>query len=82
MSTAMGREYLTIRDLCAKTGFCEKTIRRLVRQHGLAHHRASERGKILIAAEDFERYMRSTRREVERDRFVADILREFAEAVR
>ena len=74
--------YVPIKTLCQQTGLCEKTIRGLIRKHGLACHRNSDRGKILVSVEDFERYMKSTKREIQKDAFVSDILREFAEAVR
>ena len=75
-------QYVPIKTLCQQTGLCEKTIRRLIRKHGLAFHRTSARGKILVSIDDFEEYMRSTKREIQKDAFVADILREFAQAVR
>ena len=53
-------QYVPIKTLCQHTGLCEKTIRRLIRKHGLAFHRTSARGKILVSIEDFEKYMRST----------------------
>jgi excisionase family DNA binding protein len=75
-------QYLPIRALCQQTGLCEKTIRRLIRKHGLTFYRNSARGKILISSDDFEKYMKSTKHEIQKDAFVADILREFAAAVR
>jgi excisionase family DNA binding protein len=75
-------QYVPIKTLCQQTGLCEKTIRGLIRKHGLAFHRNSERGKILVSTEDFEKYMKSTKNKIQKDAFVADILREFAEAVR
>ncbi len=75
-------QYVPIKILCQQTGLCEKTIRGLIRKHGLACHRNSERGKILVSTEDFENYMRSTRIAVRKDTFVTDILREFSKVVR
>ncbi len=75
-------QYVPIKTLCQQTGLCEKTIRGLIRKHGLACHRNSERGKILVSTEDFENYMRSTRIAVRKDTFVTDILREFSKVVR
>ncbi len=75
-------QYVPIKTLCQQTGLCEKTIRGLIRKHGLACHRNSERGKILVSTEDFENYMRSTRIAVRKDNFVTDILREFSKVVR
>lgn len=75
-------QYVPIKTLCQQTGLCEKTIRGLIRKHGLAFHRTSARGKILVSIEDFEKYMKSTKHEIQKDSFVADILREFAESMR
>ncbi len=75
-------QYVPIKTLCQQTGLCEKTIRGLIRKHGLACHRNSQRGKILVSTEDFENYMRSTRIAVRKDTFVTDILREFSKVVR
>ncbi len=75
-------QYVPIKILCQQTGLCEKTIRGLIRKHGLACHRNSERGKILVSTEDFENYMRSIRIAVRKDTFVTDILREFSKVVR
>ena len=47
-------QYVPIKTLCQQTGLCEKTIRRLIRKHGLSFHRTSARGKILVSIEDFE----------------------------
>jgi hypothetical protein len=43
---------------------------RLIRKHGLSFHRTSARGKILVSIQDFEKYMRSTRREIQKDDFM------------
>ena len=75
-------QYVGIKILCQQTGLCEKTIRGLIRKHGICFHRNSPRGKILVSVEDFDNYMRSTRYEVQKDAFVTDILREFAKAMR
>ena len=56
---------------------CEKTIRQLIRRHRLPHHRFSPRGKILVDIEAFEKYMRSTKHQIQKDPVVTEILREF-----
>jgi len=74
--------YVPIKTLCEQTGLCEKTIRRLIRTHGMPHHRNTPRGKILVEVAAFERYMRSTMVEVKKDEVVVGVLREFADFVR
>jgi excisionase family DNA binding protein len=75
-------EYLTVKDLCERTGFHEKTVRGLIKKHGLSHHRLSDKGKILVKTADFERFMQSNKREIKHDPFETEILRECAEAIR
>jgi len=70
--------YVPIKKLCDSIGFCEATIRRLIRKHGMPHHRNSPKGKILVDLEAFERYMQSTVVEVHGDPVVTEILRELA----
>ena len=75
-------QYVPIKTLCEQTGLCEKTIRRLIKTHGMPHHRNSPRGKILVELAAFERYMRSTLVEVKKDDVVIGVLREFADFMR
>jgi excisionase family DNA binding protein len=75
-------QYAPIKTLCEKTGLCEKTIRQLIRKHGLPHHRTSPRGKILVDVVAFSRYMESTRVEVRRDPMLMEVLRELREFTR
>lgn len=75
-------QYVPIKTLCEKTGLCEKTIRQLIRKHGLPHHRPSPRGKILVDVAAFSRYMESTKVEVQRDPMLMEILRELKEFAR
>ncbi|MBN2243846.1 MAG: helix-turn-helix domain-containing protein [Acidobacteria bacterium] len=72
-------QYVPIKTLCERTSLCEKTIRLLIRRHKLPHHRFSPRGKILVDVEAFEKYMRSTRRQIQKDPVVTEILQEFRE---
>ncbi len=74
--------YVPIKTLCEQTGLCEKTIRRLIRAHGMPHHRNTPRGKILVDIAAFERYMRSTLVEVKQDDVVTGVLRELASFIR
>ncbi len=74
--------YVPIRTLCEQTGLCEKTIRRLIRTHGMPHHRNTPRGKILVEVAAFERYMRSTLVEIKQDDVVIGVLRELASFIR
>jgi hypothetical protein len=75
-------QYVPIKTLCEQTGLCEKTIRRLIRTHGMPHHRNSPKGKILVEVSAFERYMRSTRISVQKDQTVIEVLREFRDFAR
>ncbi len=68
--------YVPIKTLCEQTGLCEKTIRRLIRAHGMPHHRNAPKGKILVETAAFERYMNSTLVEIKKDDFVTGVLRE------
>ncbi len=68
--------YVPIKTLCEKTSLCEKTIRKLIREHGLPHHRSSPRGKILVDLAAFARYMESTRVEARKDPLVMDVLKD------
>ena len=75
-------QYIPIKTLCERTGLCEKTIRQLIRKHGLPHHRPSPRGKILVDVAAFSRYMESTKVEVQRDPMLMEVLRELREFAR
>ncbi len=75
-------QYVPIKTLCEHTGLCETTIRRLIKTHGMPHHRNSPRGKILVELAAFERYMHSTLVEVKKDDVVIGVLREFADFMR
>jgi hypothetical protein len=48
----------------------------------MPHHRLSPRGKILVDLEAFEKYMLSTKLEVQKDPAIIDILREFRDFAR
>ncbi len=78
-------EYVTIRELSARFSLSERTIRGLINEHGLEHHRTKPRGKILIKLANFQAYMESTKQQLNQDSVVAEILREashFAKGVR
>ena len=72
-------QYVPIKTLCERTGLCEKTIRQLIRKHGLPHHRTRPKGKILVDVVAFSRYMESTKVKVQRDPLLMEVLREFRE---
>jgi len=72
-------QYVPIKTLCERTGLCEKTIRQLIRKHGLPHHRTTPRGKILVDVVAFFRYMESTKVKVQQDPLLMEVLREFRE---
>ncbi len=72
-------QYVPIKRLCELTGYCETTVKRLIREHGLEYRRNSPRGKIMVDIEKFRGYLESTSRKVQADPFVLEVLREFAQ---
>ncbi len=75
-------KYVPIKTLCEMTGLHEKTIRRLIRKHGLPIHRLSPRGKILVEMGAFTRYMESTKVEAQKDPVLMEVLKELRDFVR
>ena len=78
----MQPKYVPIKTLCEMTGLCDRTIRQLIRDHGLPCYRANPRGKILVEIEAFTRYMESTKTEARKDPLVMDILKDLREFMR
>ncbi len=69
-------EYVTIRELSDRFSLSERTIRGLIIEHGLEHHQTRPRGKILVKLAIFQAYMESTKKRLNQDPVVAEILRE------
>ncbi|NLT67422.1 MAG: helix-turn-helix domain-containing protein [Acidobacteria bacterium] len=75
-------QYVPIKTLCEMTGLHEKTIRRLIRKHGMPIHRLSPRGKILVEMGAFTRYMESTKVSVQQDPLLAEVLKDLRDFMR
>ena len=68
--------FVSIREVARRSSMSEKTIRNMIRDDALPHHRRSKSGKIYLRWTDFAAWMERRRIELKHDDHLLSILRD------